>query len=146
MTTAILTLGCLLASTTLVAATKQQPTFEIRQPTIIAFFAPVTKADLKDGDTNEALSDFQYYAGKLEQPLKAAGIDFKEAYTRSFRVHLGNRLSTFRPGKRDVGYYFIAPGKEPHIEYGVLTADDILLAAKEYFGDGVKLSEPPGDE
>jgi len=32
-----------------------------------------------------------------------------------------------------VGYYFIAPGKAPHIEYGVLTDVDIVQAAAAYF-------------
>lgn len=38
----------------------------------------------------------------------------------------------------DVGYYFISPGKQPRVEYGVMTDDDLLHAAKEHFGTSTK--------
>jgi hypothetical protein len=39
-----------------------------------------------------------------------------------------------RRGPVKVGYYFIAPGKKPRIEYGVVTDIDLLQIATEYFG------------
>ena len=111
----------------------------ISRPTVVAFFPPVTTAELNaDRDTNEALADFQLYATKVRKPLHDAGIDFKEIYAKSFQIQRGTRITTFRPGKADVGYYFVAPGKEPRIEYGVLTDADLRQIASEYFGISVK--------
>jgi hypothetical protein len=115
-------------------ATPKNTIVVISRPTVVAFFPPVTSAELNaDPDTNEALADFQLYATKVRKPLSDAGIDFKEIYAKSFQVQRGTRITTFRPGKVDVGYYFVAPGKEPRIEYGVLTDANLLQIAKEYF-------------
>jgi hypothetical protein len=106
----------------------------INRPTIVAFFPPVSPAELNaHPDTNEALADFQFYAARIRKPLQDAGIDFKEIYGKSFQVQRGVRITTFRPGKIDVGYYFVAPGRLPRIKYGVLTDTDLLQIAKEYF-------------
>ena len=104
----------------------------------MAFFGPVTQAKPgKDPDTNEALADFQLYATNVREPLRKEGIEFHELYAHSFRLRLGNKVTTFRPVKVDVGYYLVAPGKKPGIEYGVMTDADLLKLANEYFG-------PPG--
>jgi hypothetical protein len=113
----------------------EQPTFVVRGPTIIGFFAPLTKEDLKDGG-NETLSDFQYYSAAVRTPLREAGIEFHEVYARSFRVQLGTKWTTFRFAKNQLGYYFIAPGKKPRVEYGVET--DLKALAANYFGVAVK--------
>ncbi len=116
-------------------AAPNQPSFEIQGPTVVAFFPPVTKKDLdQDPDMNEALSDFQVYVAQVREPLRKAGVDFHEVYAHSFQVRLGTKTIAFRPGKVDVGYYFIAPGKKPRVEYGVMTSDGILQVAHEYFG------------
>ena len=49
-------------------------------------------------------------------------------------MRVGVKTTTFRPGKITVGYYFVAPGKKPRIEYGVNTDDGLVDIAKEYFG------------
>jgi hypothetical protein len=117
-------------------AAPKQPTIAVRGPTIIAFFPPVTQAELeKDtSGTNEALDDFQFYAAKVREPLSKSAIAFHQVYARSFRVTVGKRSTVFRPVKVEVGYYLVAPGKEPRIEYGVMTDADLLQAAREYFG------------
>jgi hypothetical protein len=113
-------------------ATPKNTIVVINRPTVVAFFPPVTSAELNaDPGTNEALADFQLYATRVRKPLTDAGIDFKEIYAKSFQVQRGTRITTFRPGKVDVGYYFVAPGKEPRIEYGVLTDADLLQVAKD---------------
>jgi hypothetical protein len=118
-----------------VSAAEKPPLVAVGGRTIVAFFAPVTDAELqKDADTNEALADFQLYATRVREPLKKAGVDFHELYTHAFRVRVGKAVTTFRPVKVDVGYYFIVPGKEPRIEYGVMTDADLLQVANEYFG------------
>jgi hypothetical protein len=127
------TVVALLLAPLLVAA-PQNTIVVINRPTVVAFFPPVTSAELNaDPDTNEALADFQLYATKVRKPLSDAGIDLKEIHAKSFQVQRGTRIITFRPGKVDVGYYFVAPGKEPRIQYGILTDADLLQIAKEYF-------------
>jgi hypothetical protein len=116
-------------------AAEKPPVVVVRGPTVVAFFEPVSQAKLeKDPDTNEALADFQWYATSVRDPLRKAGIEFHELYTHSFRLRVGNRFSTFRPVKVDVGYYLVAPGKNPRVEYGVMTDADLLQLATEYFG------------
>lgn len=107
----------------------------MRGPTVVAFFEPVSLEQLdKDPDMNVALADFQFYAETVRAPLRKAGIEFHELYTHSFRLRIGTQSITFRPAKITVGYYFVAPGKKPHIEYGVRTDADILQVANAYFG------------
>ena len=106
----------------------------VRGPTVIAFFPPATDKDLsQDPDTNESLSDFQFYAQKVRGKLHDAGINFQEIYASAFDVKCGATTTSFHPQKTQVGYYFVAPGKSPRVEYGVMTDADILLVAKEYF-------------
>ena len=120
-------------------ANHKQRTIVVSGKTIIAFFPPVTKAELdKDPDTNEALSDFQYYAGAVREPLKKERILFHELYTYSFRLRVGQTVSTFRPARIQIGYYFVAPGKKPRIQYGVMTDVDLMQMANEYFGLSTK--------
>ncbi len=116
-------------------AAEKQPVVVVRGPTVVAFFEPVPQAQLdKDPDTNEALADFQLYAKKVREPFRKAGIEFHELYGRFFQLRDGKRVTTFRPGKVGVGYYLVAPGKKPRIEYGVMTDADLLQLANEYFG------------
>jgi hypothetical protein len=116
----------------------QRPTIDVRQPTIVAFFSPVTQAELSDGETNEALDDFQYYAGQVRAPLRNAGIKLHEIYAHSFQIRIGKKITVFHPVKAEVGYYFAVPGKKPRVEYGVLTDVDLLNIAHEYFGTATK--------
>ncbi len=125
----------ILAATALLLSSQNTPTFDIGRPTILAFFPPVTQTELvKDPDTNESLSDFQFYASQVQEPLEKAGVNFKEVYAHSFRIRVGKTVTTFRPVRVEVGYYFVAPGKEPRIEYGVMSDVGLLQIANEYFG------------
>jgi len=111
------------------------PVYAIQKPTIIAFFTQMTDKELEnDPGSNEALSDFQLYNGEVHDPLLKAGIEFREADAHSFKIRVGKRIQTFRTGKIGIGYYFIAPGKKPHVENGVMTDTDILDVARKYFG------------
>jgi hypothetical protein len=106
----------------------------VNRPTVVAFCPHVSDAEMsKDPDTNEALSDFQVYARGAREKLRKAGVDFEELYVDSFEVKCEGKTTVFRPGKIKIGYYFIAPGKPPRIQYGVMTDDDILQTATEYF-------------
>jgi hypothetical protein len=115
--------------------TSKPQVFVIHRPTIVAFFPRMTAADLdSDENTNEALADFQFYAGEIRNPLERSGIDFHEADAPSFRIRVGTKVRTFRAGMIEIGYYFIAPGRKPHIEHGVMTDGDLLEVAQKYFG------------
>jgi len=117
------------------ARAAKAPVFTVRTPTVVAFFAPVTDRDLDNEDTNEDLSDFQYYDDEVRAPFKKAGIELHETYARSFSIRLKGRVLQFRTTRNnDIGYYFIAPGKKPHVEYGVMTDEDLLEVAHDYFG------------
>jgi hypothetical protein len=110
------------------------PTYTIKGPTVIAFFRPVTDAELeKESDKNEVLSDFQLYASQAAPRLKRAGIDFEVASAVKFRLKYGGSVRTFTAGKIGVGYYFVAPGKKPRVEYGVHDDLDIMEIARKYF-------------
>jgi hypothetical protein len=109
------------------------PLVNVQHAAIIAFHPPVSKVAIADPDSNESLSDFRLYAGLVKQPLAKSGIRVQVLYAQSFRVHLGALTTTFHP-RVAVGYYLIALGKEPDVEYGVMTDTDLLLVAKRYFG------------
>jgi hypothetical protein len=132
----VLVLACLSAAAgNSQSVGKPPPIFVVHGPIVVAFFPPVTRADLdSDPDANEALSDFQFFAGSVKAPLRKAGIDFQEADALSFKIRIGMKTRTFKTGKDGVGYYFIAPGKSPHVEYGVMTDVDLLAAARKYLG------------
>jgi hypothetical protein len=105
----------------------------VNGPTVVAFFPPVTDAELsRDPDTNESVADFQLYAARVREKLNNAGIEFEEIHVSSFAVRCGAKTTTFRSKKATVGYYFIAPGKSPRVEYGVMTDVDILRVVAEY--------------
>jgi hypothetical protein len=118
-----------------VTAAAKAPVFTVQTRTVVAFFAPVSDRDLDDEDTSEGLSDFQYYDDEVRAPFRKAGIEFHETYTRSFTIRMKGKVLPFHTTRtNDIGYYFIAPGKKPHVEYGVLTDEDLLDVAHDYFG------------
>jgi len=122
----------------LVVAAEKQPVVVVVGPTVVAFFL-VTKTELQqDADTNEALADFQFYAKEVREPLKKKGIKLQEVYAQSFKVRIGQEATVFRPAKGNVGYYLIVPGKNPRIEYGIMTSTDLLQVANDYFGTSSK--------
>ena len=117
------------------AAANGSQLVEVRGPTIIAFFPPVSDAELsKNPDTNESLSDFQVYAAQVREPLQQKGINFKVVYAHQFTIRLGKAVTVVTPKKAQVGYYFFTSRKKPKIEYGVMTDVDLLHLADEYFG------------
>jgi hypothetical protein len=102
---------------------------------LISFFLDYTDAQVEAGEEgiNEALSDFLFYLPAVEDKLTRAGVEVHAVFkVKSFQVKLGSRWQTVRP-KTGVGYYFIAPGRQPHIEFNVSDTDSILGDAGEYF-------------
>jgi hypothetical protein len=118
---------------------QKPPTIDVTGPTIVAFFPPMSDAELAQSpDTNEALSDFQFYAGQVRQPLAKRGITFKEVYVRRFTIRQGTTTTMFAPANVKVGYCLVAPGKEPLVQLGVMTDTALLRLAEQYFSTGKK--------
>jgi biotin operon repressor len=110
------------------------PVFVIDKPTILAFF-PITQTEVDSHeDAGEALSDFDWYVSLAAKRLKNAGISIQVVNAPSFQIQMGKKTVTYQPKKDEIGYYFVAPGKKPHIERNVMTGEDILDAARKYFG------------
>lgn len=137
----VLTLAALIFASSVLGISQTDsariPTFVIHRPTIIAFHPPVSAAESDDPE-NAVLEDFQWYGMQFRQRRQSARIQFHEIYVRAFRVRVGKKVMTFRPSEVKVGYYFIAPGKEPRVEYGVSTDEDLLRISSEYFGSVAK--------
>jgi hypothetical protein len=130
---------------------KSQPTGKrpqlivIHRPTIEAFSLPITEGEAKSGEGDaEALDDFNYYAHKVEGSLKKAGIEFPQISGRSFQIRDGTKTRLFQTGKIGTGCYFISPSKEPHVEYGVMTDEDLVDAAQKYFGVPIPIADSIG--
>ncbi len=104
---------------------------------IVAFFPTVTPATLSDTESNDKLSDFQFYAARMYHKLQGTEIDFRTVYGREFEVREGKKLVSIHP-EQEVGYYFMAKGKEPRVEYGVKTDAELMEIAREYFGKVLK--------
>ncbi len=115
----------LIVGTARIHAAQIEPLFDVHGRTVVAFFAPVSQSKTSDGETNGALNDFQFYAERAYVRFVKAGVDFHEAFAHSLGMRLGTKTIGFHPGKVDVGYYLVAPGKKPCVKYGVMTDSDL---------------------
>lgn len=114
------------------SAGEKQARIVVTHPTIIAFFGH--DPSLTEDDANEVLSDFQLYAQRAHDPLTQRGIELRVVDASEFNVVVGKTVTAFKAAKVQVGYYLIAPGRKPRVEYGVTTDTDLLQLADEYFG------------
>ena len=141
-------IGCIVGFLALLAGlasaqetAKPIPVFAIHGPTIVAFYPHYSKEEQEEIEKGEGdaavMEDFSFYAAEVNKRLKDAGIDFLTEETRSFKVRVGTRVYFFPGGKVNIGYYFIAPGKKPHVEYGVMTDTGLLEVARKYFGKAI---------
>lgn len=112
---------------------KQQRCLSVNGRIVVAFFPPTTYEMLReDPDLNEALSDFQFYAGEAQVALPKLGIGFRTIYTNAFCVSGDKESITFvTHGK--IGYFFFEPGRKPDVHYGVETDVGIEQRARRYF-------------
>ncbi len=135
----ILTSMCLLLASAICLSAQKTPIFDVTGPTIIAFFPPVTDEELrKHRDSNEALSDFQFYARQVREPLAKKGITFKEVYADAFTIRQGKVTTLFGSKTMKVGYCLATPGKETYVQTGVLSDAGLLQLADKYFGTSEK--------
>lgn len=112
------------------------PVYVIHRPTIIAFF--VSTQNASDDPEGEAASDFSFYASRVQNRLRTAGIDFELSEARTFQVRAGAKVRTFHVGKIGVGYYLIAPGRQPKVLWGVDTDEGLVEQARAYFRIPIK--------
>lgn len=131
-TTIVGYLIALLLAVSPATAADKAPRIVVSGPIIVAFFSP--NSDAHDADANEALADFQLYASQVRSPLEQRGIEFRQVSAREFTIVDGKTERAFKPTSTQVGYYLVAPGRTPRVEYGVLTDTDLLQIANEYFG------------
>ena len=66
--------------------------------------------------------------------LKKARDRFRTRQCGEVQDQERSSCSHFNAGKIGIGYYFIGPGKQPHVECAVMKDDDILEVARKYFG------------
>jgi hypothetical protein len=125
-------LAILLALFTIFLVDQDRPAVNVSGPTMIAFFAPIKHPET-DAEGNQALAEFKKYAAQVREPLQRAGIDFQEMYAESFDLRINGKLTTFSSGHMKIGYYFVAPDKNPRIEYGIAPPAQLLQVAREYF-------------
>jgi hypothetical protein len=110
--------------------------FIVKQPTIIAFFS-LKPGDLQDPDIRESYRDFQRYVAAAKSQLERHAVKVEQVVATSFTVQLGTAKMRFTPVRRQCGYYFLAPGRQPQVAYGVISDDDIVRGAQRYFGDAL---------
>ncbi len=108
------------------------PVIVIHRRTIIAFFVGANEAREIDANGNESLSDFQLYAYQAKGPLKKMKVDLLDATAPAFNIQTGSKIVAFHPAQK-IGYYFVAPGQYPRVEYGVHTDDQLIEIASQYF-------------
>jgi len=125
------------APTAKARASSAAPTFIVKQPTIVAFFS-LKPGDLNDPDIRESYRDFQRYVAAAKQQLERHGVKVEQAVATSFSVQLGKAKMRFTPVRRQCGYYFLAPGRQPQVAYGVISDGDIVRGAQRYFGDALR--------
>lgn len=104
----------------------------VNGPVIVAFSAPAA-TDISQKADDEAQADFEYYSGRVGEPLKRLGIEFCEVNAGSFPVRIGSRIRVIAVKKIGIGYYMVAANKRPRILRGVETDTDLLAEAKAYF-------------
>jgi len=112
------------------------PAFTVTRPSLLSSIV-VTQAEAdSDSDTNEALSDYQYYSFRAVPVLERHGIEVHVTNdsTIRWRDSLGVH-SVFAADSGGVVYLFVMPnGRKKVLHAGVEVDDAILAAAREQFG------------
>jgi len=125
----------LLAGSAVGGFAQKTPTIDVTGPIILAFFVPVTEAQLRQSpETSESLADFQHYVAQVRPALSTRGIELREVRAERFTIRQGAMTTLYAVKKNGVGYCLASPGKEPLVQFGVLTDADLLKLADKYFG------------
>jgi hypothetical protein len=103
-------------------------------PLLVAAFI-TTQAEIDSGDGGEALSDFQFYLPSVADSLGTLGVRTAVRYARPIRIVMDRDSIVWRVEEDSgrVGYMMLRPGKPSRTVWGVMTNEDLLSEAKEYF-------------
>ena len=63
-----------------IQAAQIEPLFDVHLPTVVAFFPPISQAEMTHGESNESLDDFRFYAESARVRLAKADVDFHEVF------------------------------------------------------------------
>ena len=104
-------------------------------PTLIAFY-PASATTLIDSSSDDAtaLDDFGYHLASAHDSLRALGFRVVSVGSRTLHVVHGATATTFRVPRdsADLGFYFVAPGRDPVVYYGAQAEDALIDAAHAY--------------
>lgn len=118
--------------------TSALPVVIIAGPTVIAFWEvpPSDSTLIADPLLAMALDDQQYYWAGTRDKLAELGIVALDQPSRRFRVRndLGERVFVAPLDSAVVGYLLVAPGSEFHVMYRIQYPDDLVAAARSFFG------------
>jgi hypothetical protein len=106
-------------------------------PTVVAFFPPVTQAEVDaDDELAAVLDDFTWHLSSAARALREAGVAVHVRFAAAVRLRDAGTEREFVPGgeMRGVGYLLVLPGRAPRMLRGVMTDIDLLSAAADYFG------------
>lgn len=114
----------------------------VRGPTLITFYPTVTQAQV---DSNEdlatVLDDFSFHLSAARDSLLALGFTIIDHPPGIVRVIDGAaaRDIALAPDSADVGFVFVAPGRQDRVLYGVTTGIDLIDAGHKF------LAPTPGE-
>ena len=96
--------------------------------------SPAESDSLNENDV-EVYSDYYYYIEQAAPELKKMGIELKDTSSFELRINYSyGSTEVFTREKGSVAYIFSDGKKKPEIIYNVLVNDEIISAAKEFFG------------
>jgi len=110
----------------------------IQRPSVIAFWrVPVSDAELEAvPGFATALDDFVYLWADTRPLLDSLGIAALDQPGTRFTIESGAGPQSFpaHPDSAEIGYVMVAPGRPATTVYGVQSPDEVLRAARDYFG------------
>ena len=109
-------------------------------PTLIAFYPASATAEIdSSSDEATALDDFGYHLASAHDSLRALGFRIVSVGSRTLTVVNGGATTTFRVPRdsADLGFYYVAPGRDPVVYYGAQAEDALIDFAHAY------LARPP---
>jgi hypothetical protein len=121
----------------------------VRGPTLIAFFPQVSEQQAEAmPDLVEMLDDFHFHLNSAGEMLRAAGVSIHVRPAGEIRILDGDRVRVLAPPPDGsaIGYYMVAPGREPSLVLGVYTDVDLIEAAGRHLGLGASRHDAIGED
>jgi hypothetical protein len=116
-------------------ATADTGTVAITRPTLIGFHPVPTPARTADSGFVRTLAAFQAGLAHLRPNFERAGVAVYEQYTDTVVIEEPDRgLQIYvPPSGAGIGYYLVAPGRDPDIVQGLRPEREIEEAVYRYF-------------